>query len=180
MYKNGIARQLWVQKATLEATAGMADGTMSEEGGASYVQSWTEGSALSTFQTMMRSSGTLAVFTNALGNAVEQQGEKIVDYHTYAIFSQAGILGIFDPSFQSGVETFDGCTEIALAKALVKSLKAKGSKRKIQEVWIGGGGNKGTRCQEMTRKWLEEEIQVHRGSKLGNWQERAGWIRVSF
>jgi len=27
MYKNGIARQLWVQKATMEATA-IADGTM--------------------------------------------------------------------------------------------------------------------------------------------------------
>jgi len=129
---------------------------------------------------MMPSSGTLAVFTNPLRNAVEQQGEKIVNNHTYAIFYQAGILGMFHPSFQSGVETFDGCTGIAPAKALVKSLKAKGSKRKIQEVWIGGGGNKGTRCQEMTTKWLEEEIQVHMGFKLGNWQERAGWIRVSF
>jgi len=128
----------------------------------------------------MRSTGTLAVFSNAIGNAIDQQSERVVSWHTYAIFYKDGILAIYDPGFIPRTDRFDSCTNIALAKALVKSLKGKGTNRRITEIWIGGGGNKGTRCQEMTRKWLEQEINIAKGEELGDWKERAGWMRVLF
>ena len=114
MYPNRNVRNLWVQTARKEATTGTANGEMSEMEGTRYLENWTSGLSLSTFQTSMRSTGTLAVFSNAIGNAIDQQSEKVVSWHTYAIFYKEGILGIYDPGFIPQTDRFDSCTNIAL------------------------------------------------------------------
>jgi hypothetical protein len=129
---------------------------------------------------MIRSYGILAVFTNPLGNAVQQKSEDIISWHTYAIFYRNRILGIYDPSFIPGTSHFHSCTGISLVRHLVSSLHGGSKSRKVSEIWIGGGGNDGTQCQEMTRQWVENEVSIQNGNNLGNWDKREGWVKVNF
>jgi len=117
---------------------------------------------------------------NPLGNAIKQQSEERISWHTYAVYYKDGILAVYDPSFIAGIKRFDSCSGIPLAKELVKILRSKGSNHKLREIWLGGGGNNGLRCQEMTRKWIEHEVVVKRGVDLGNWDKRVGWIKQYF
>ena len=67
-----------------------------------------------------------------------------------------------------------------MVKELVKAFKGSGTNRTLNELWFGGGGNDGTRCQEMTRNWIENEVWLKGGRDLGNWNQREGWTRVTF
>jgi len=100
-----------------------------------------------------------------------------VSWHTYAVYYTDGMLGVYNPSFIVGIKRFDSCSDIPLAKELVKILSSKGSNHKLREIWLGGGGNNGLRCQEMTRKSIEHKVVVKRGVDLGN--GRRVWGRLS-
>jgi len=180
MFQTAESKRLWVQAATKEAAEGIEEGTWSEEEGDAYIENYEKGLTLGTFKPMVRNSGIIAVFTNALGNAIEQQSEKIVNWHTYAIFYQNRILAIYDPNMDATSARLDSCQGIPLVKGLVKAFRVKGSGRKVEEVWIGGGGNRKVSCQEMTRKWIAEEISGGRGVGLGDWSQREGWIKLDF
>jgi len=152
MFQTAELKKLWVQAATKEAMEGVAEGKWSEEEGDAYIENYANGLTLGIFRPMVRNSSILAVFANARGNAIEQQSEKIVNWHTYAIFYQRRILAIYDPNLDPTSEHFETCQNIALVKGLVKAFKAKGSGRKEEEIWIGGGGNRKVSCQEMASK----------------------------
>jgi len=180
IYSTLPVKTMWVDTAKAEAAADIAKGEITTVEAAAHIAGWSEGLTLSGFHKVVRSFGTLAVFTNTVGNAVEQQFEKRISWHVYAIYYKDGVLGIYDPSLAPSTERLASCNGITLAKALVKSLKGKGSNRKLTEVWCGGGGHDGTKCQEMTRKWIVEEIVTKGGVDLGNWDQRDGWTKVSF
>lgn len=67
-------------------------------------------------------------------------------------------LLIYDPSHSvdntvSGANTrLDSIPYSLLSVKLVKSLHT--NRRQFKEVWIGGGGNEGSECLEMTVRWM--------------------------
>jgi hypothetical protein len=67
---------------------------------------------------------------------------------------------------------------IILAKELIKELRKKGSGKRLNNVWIGGGGNKADDCQEMTRRWLVEEVCTKKCASLLEWKDGEGWVKV--
>jgi len=180
MFSNTNSKRLWVQKAQEEAVADLEDGRLTQAQSAASVESWALGLTIGGFLPLLQNTGILAIFTNALGNAVQQQAEKPVAWHTYAIHFQHGILAIYDPNFVPGTQRLSACQGIPLAKELVKALKGKRSNRRLHEVWVGGGGNRRVSCQEMTRRWVEDEIIIKRGADLGAWERQAGWTKVHF
>jgi len=177
MFASGKSKKLWVQAAKKESTTGVQNGKITLEEGKTLIENFTQGLTLSGFLKQLTTTGTLAVLINPLGNAIEQQSEDIVSWHTYAVIYKDGVLGVYDSSFVKGRKTFQSCRGVAFVKGFVKALKGK---RKVTEIWFGGGGNKGTDCQEMTRMWIEREIVYQKGANLGNWCQRRGWVQVEF
>lgn len=179
MYNTSKSRQLYLKSVKDTTKTKVELGEYTQEVGDAKIAEWSLGISVTSYLEKVRSYGTLAVISNALGNASEQQSSAIADWHIYATFYQHGILGIYDPSFVPGTTTLDSCSGIQLVKQIVKVLRGKATNRTIREIWIGGGGNNGTMCQEMTRRWIYYEIEVMRGADLGNWEER-GWTRLHF
>jgi len=180
MFRSAVSKRLWVQIAKSETAAGEEKGELTPEEGAALIASWTQGLTVGGFLKFVRKGGILAVFTNPLGNAVQQQSEKVVVWHTYALYFQDGILGVYDPNFVTGTQTLDACCGVPLVKELVKAFRGRGTNRKITEVWFGGGGNQGKRGQEMTRKWIKYELASRKGEDLGKWEGRKGWVKLHF
>jgi len=174
MFQTAESKRLWVRAATKEAAEGIEEGTWSEKDGDAYIENYAKGLILCTFKPIVRNSGILAVFTNPLGNAIEQQSEKIVNSHTYAIYYQNRILAIYDSNLDATSAHLDSWQGIPCVKGSVKAFRVNGSGRKVEEVWIGGGGNRKVSCQEMTRKWIAEEISGSRSVGLGDWSQREG------
>lgn len=180
MFKNNTLKQSYVRAAEREAHIGVESGDLTPLQGDAHIRGWEEGYSIATFLREVRSTGILAVFTNAMGNAIEQQREEIATWHAYAIYYEHGVLAVYDPSYIPGTASLKSCIGIPLLKELVKALKGNGSRRTLREVWLGGGGNDGVSCQEMTRDWVENELYFKRGQDLGNWNECKGWTKVSF
>jgi len=180
MFRSAVSKRLWVQVGKTETSNGEETGKMTSDEAAALIASWTQGLTIGSFLKLIQKSGVMAIFTNPLGNAVEQQAEKVVSWHTYVIYFQDGILGVYDPNFTADTTRFDACRGVPLVKELVKALRGRGTNRRITEVWFGGGGNRGTRCQEMTRKWIEYELVIPRGEDLGKWNGRKGWVKVRY
>jgi len=184
MFRSMSSKKLWVGAAKREAAAAGEEkkGNLTaeeEEGeGAASIASRTQGLTLGGLLRLIRKDGILAVLTNPLGNAVQQQSKKGVVWHTYAIYFQDGILGVYDPDFVPVTQRLDACCGVPLVKELVKALRGRGSK--VTEVWFGGGGNSGERGQEMTREWIEHELVSRKGEDLGKWEEREGWVKLHF
>lgn len=180
MFQTGASKNLWVDAAIKEGNEALVKGHWTKEERESYIENWTLGLTLTGFLHKMRSSGTLAVFTNAMGNAVGAQSQNVMDWHTYAVYYKGGILAVYDPSFVIGINKLDMCTGVSLLKALVRALRAKGMTRKITELWFGGGTNQGEHCQEVTRAWIEEQIVGKEGAELGKWEKQEGWVHLHF
>ena len=177
MYNSAKSRLSYLRSVKDDIQPKVESGEYTQEVGDAKIANWSRGISVTTYLSKIQSNGTLTVISNALGNASEQHSSA--DWHVYAIFYQQGILAIYDPSFEAGTCILDSCTGIKLAKNIVKALLGKSTNRSIRELWIGGGGNDGTLCQEMTRRWIFHEIEVMRGADLGNWEER-GWTRLHF
>ncbi|KAG0127540.1 hypothetical protein HOY82DRAFT_541894 [Tuber indicum] len=181
MFQSSQSKKFFMQIAKPKAAILLLKGTITEEERDVLIEDWTKGLTISGFLPMIRNCGILAVFKNPLGNAIEQQSGDVISWHTYAIFYKDRVLGVYDPSFNPQTEMFHSCTGVPLVKGLVKAFRGKGTTRKISEIWFGGGGGDGeTDSQEMTRRWIEEEIVVQRGANLGNWDQREGWVKVRF
>ena len=180
LYSNGKSKKLWLDAVKRDISIAQAKGLSTAEEGEIEFANWSMGMTIGGFLKANRSFGTLAIFTNALGDVIEQQAAEVTNWHTYAIFYRNGILGIYDPSLIPGVEVLDDCLGISLAHNLIRSLRGSKSNRTITEVWIGGGGNNGEECQEMTRNWVEHEVCVRGGHDLGNWGQRNGWVKLHF
>jgi len=59
---------------------------------------------------------------NSLGNAIEQQGQEMVGWHTYAVYYIYCILPFYYLSFIAGIKRCDSCCGITLVKALINTL----------------------------------------------------------
>ena len=180
MFRSAESKRLYVQATKKDAKTAIETGESTAAEEDIMIENYSQGLTIGRFLSLIRSSGTLAIFTNAVGNAVQQQAEKVLYWHTYAVFYRNGILAVYDPNFIRGTETFHSCTGVPLVKQLVEALRGKRTNRKVTEIWFGGGGNRSTRCQEMTRKWVEWEIGVKDGANLGNWEKRKGWVKLYF
>lgn len=180
MFRTNQIKQSYVQTAKRDANIDVECGKLTPLQGDAEIRAWEDGYTIGTFLREIRSSGIIAVFTNALGNTIQQQKKQIPLWHAYAIHYEYGILAVYDPSYIPGNQSLKACTGVPLVKELIKALKGTGSPRTLNEVWFGGGGNDGLRCQEMTRAWVENEVYFKRGKELGNWKEREGWTKVSF
>jgi len=180
MFHTRVSKNLWIDAATMEGDEALLTGEWDKKEQKSYIQNWSLGLTLSGFLWEMRSYGTLAVFTNTMGGAVEAQSQKVMDWHIYAVFYKGGILAVYDPNFVAGTEKLDTCTGVPLLKGLIRALCANSATRKVTQVWFGGGTNQGIHCQEMTRAWIEDEIVAKRGGELGIWENREGWVRLRF
>jgi len=180
MFKDNKLKQAYVRAAKIDAGRSVESGKFTPLQGDNLIRGWEEGLTIASFLREIRSSGILAVFTNVLGNAIEQQAESIASWHTYAIYYENSVLAVYDPSYILGTDRHKACTGVALLKELVKAFKARATTRTLSEIWFGGGGNDGVSCQEMTRDWVENEIIFKRGRDLGNWDQLDGWTRVHF
>lgn len=180
MYHSPKSRRLYIKSVTENANNKFQLGEYTRQQADAKIAEWSLGMSITIYVPMLYSNGTLSVITNALGNASEQASSEIADWHVYATFYQHGILGIYDPSYIPGTRTLDACIGIQLVKRIIKMLRSKKTNRTITEVWIGGGGNDGRSCQEMTRRWIYNEIEVLRGADLGNWEGRLDWTKLHF
>jgi len=182
MYRNRQSRQLYVRDVQGRAARKISLGVWTQVAGDATIANWSLGMPIGTFLPLIRSyaSGSLAIFTNAIDNASEQQSKCVTSWHTYAIFYRDGVLGVYDPSYIHGTRIFDLGTRISLLKHLVKALHGTATNHTITEIWIGGGGNNSRECQEMTRKWVAHEIGDRMGLDLGNREEWEGWTKVHF
>jgi len=177
-----VSQRLWVQVGKTEAANGEEKGKMTSDEAAALITGWTQCLTIGGFLKLIQQLGVMTVFTNPLGNAVEPQAEKVVSWHMYVIYFQDGILGIYDPNLAPNTTRFDACRGVSLVKELVKALRGTGTNRRISEVWFGGGGNRGTTFQEMTRKWIEYEYElvIQKGEDVGKWHGRKGWVKVYY
>ncbi|RPB00681.1 hypothetical protein L873DRAFT_1896321 [Choiromyces venosus 120613-1] len=180
MFGSSESKRLLVQTARNEVATAILNGVLTPDEGNALIEDWVQGLTIGGFLPMIRSCGILAVFTNALGNAIEQQSQDSVSWHTYVIFYKNGVLAVYDPSFTPGTTHFDSCNGVSLVKGLVKAFRGRSTNRRVTEIWFGGGCNDGTNCQEMTRRWIEQEIVINEGADLGNWDRREGWVKVHF
>ncbi|RPB04358.1 hypothetical protein L873DRAFT_1786195 [Choiromyces venosus 120613-1] len=149
-------------------------GSMSQARGNSRIENWSLELTIGGFLPLIKSLGTVAVFTNAVEDMVELHTAKVPSWYIYAIVYRNGVLAVYDPSFIPGTSMLISCTRVPLLKAVVKAFRAGKARRKLMEIWFGGGGNDGRNCQEMTRKWIEEEIIIKNGKDLDNWNNREG------
>jgi hypothetical protein len=183
MYNNQSTKLSWVKTAKKEAAVEKELQLISSEEATHCIQNWTEGITIASLISNLHSLGTLAVFTNSLSNTIQQQKieeKEPLPWHTYAVFYQHGIIGVYDPSFTYHVDKpkLKNRNGVPLLRYFISQLQKKGSRRSINSIWFGGGGNNGRECQEMTRKWIYEEIFLKDGKDLGNWKSRKGWVEI--
>jgi hypothetical protein len=48
----------------------------------------------------------------------------------------------------------------------------------VEEIWLGGGGNTGGRCREMSLSWLRAGVEEMITAE--KWTLGSGWERVNF
>ncbi|RPA96553.1 hypothetical protein L873DRAFT_1924498 [Choiromyces venosus 120613-1] len=148
--------------------------SMSQARGNLRIENWSLRLTIGGFLPLIKSLGTVAVFTNAVEDMIELHATKVPSWHIYVIVYRNGVLAVYDPSFIPGTSTLISCTGVPLLKAVVKAFRAEKAHHKHMEIWFGGGGNDGRNCQEMTRKWIEEEIIIKNGKDVDNWNNREG------
>jgi len=87
-----------LQAATKETSEGIAESTWSEEKDDAYILNYAKGLTLDTFKPIVRNSDILPIFTNTIGNAINPQSAKIVNY---GLLFQERILAIYHPYLNS-------------------------------------------------------------------------------
>lgn len=178
MFADKDDKKLWMKAVKHDIAIAYQEGKSTVEEGNLLLASWTNGITVASFQKLLRSSGILGVFTNSLGGVIAQQSQETVSWHTYAVFFQKGILGVYDPSFIPGTENLAACKGITFVKRLLRIMREINFV--VSEIWFSGGGNDGTQCQEMTRAWIENEVCVQHCHNLGNWNKSKGWYKMKF
>jgi hypothetical protein len=103
--------------------------------------------------------------------------ENISSWHTMVVHLKGGEMEIYDPNFKHKVNKTQISTQTNMStiRAFISALKKLN--KKLDCVYVGGGGNTGLRCNEMCRQWLEDQIIGHRGGNIGNWKEYRGWVK---
>ena len=112
-------------------------------------------------------------------NARLQGQDFSTPYHTYAVYIKAGRVLIYDPAYVSEPRTGGGRQRIrglTLLKDLLAELRSR--QTAINEIWINGRADTSRRCNELTRRWIEEEFARDRGTGLSSLDGK-GWDRVS-
>jgi len=123
-------KNMWVQTAKRDAANDLQEGIITPEKAKDLMNGWVQGLTIGGYLSTIRSTGTLAVFINHLGNAVEQQNQNSIDWHGYAVHYEKGVVGVYDPSFDQDGGRLHSRTGVSLVKALVKELRGKGGNRK--------------------------------------------------
>ncbi|RPA89690.1 hypothetical protein L873DRAFT_615763 [Choiromyces venosus 120613-1] len=168
MFRDKVVKGVWVEITKREVAGEVKKHTISQVKADAQIVSYTEGPVLQGFLHSICCSRTLVVFSNPLGNVIELQMEKVIDWHIYAIFYQNSILAVYNSSFSPETTCLKTCKGISLLKEVEKTFKERETNQKLTEVWLIGGGNNRKRCQEMTRRWIVEEIEVLMGAQIGN------------
>ena len=94
------------------------------------------------------------------------------------MYVQHGVVGIYDPSYVEDIKTVRLRDIPGIPMALKMLYEIRKARYTVNEVWIGGGGNLGNDCMELSRQWMYEEIVNKSGNELGKWQER-DWKKVN-
>lgn len=152
------------------------------------VLDWYLATTVPTAVSQMKSGGSLLIVTNPLLNAIQStnnfiQGGNDVQWHICAVYWKRGVIGIFDPNFQGiggQLQDYSGgrlqdYSGLQMVRAVL--LAMQGRRMAINEIWIGGGGNTGTDCQEIVRSWAEQQVNTNHGRKLGKWEEN-GFVKL--
>ena len=174
MFKEQSVKRSWKAMTKELVAIGKKKQQMTEKEVEMELKNWSQGITIASFiSNIMRGSGTLAIFTNCLLSASEQQilkdGEQ-VPWHTYVVFYRDGVIGVYDPSFSHSVDRpkLKNQKGVPLLSYFITMLRIKGSRFRLSSLWFGGGGNDGTMCQEMSRRWVFEEVCVKGGRDLGS------------
>jgi hypothetical protein len=85
---------------------------------------------------------------------------------------------IYDPNYTSGEAT--RLTDYPFGRrALDLRNEIRKAAMKIEEVWIGGGGNKEGECRTMACQWLRGEIMYNIGEG-DNMRIPVNWSQIQF
>ncbi|RPB08230.1 hypothetical protein P167DRAFT_596717 [Morchella conica CCBAS932] len=149
-----------------------------------HLRDWKCTLTLATALSMLVDQGTLTVFIGpnwSSGERAEAQraggsAAGRVWWHCVVAYWRDGVWGVYDPSFAGGEGGLRGMEGMRLFRDMLEVMREDGLV--VDEVWVGGGGNEGGECAEMSRRWVQEEVVVKRGVELGRWEGRVGWVRV--
>lgn len=157
-----------------------ADATDISSPARAQLRDWKCTLTLPTAISMLRDHGTLMVFVGPNWTTADREeaertrrSEKVW-WHCFVAFWKNGVWGVYDPSFVSGpLQSMEG---LRLFRYMLEEMQVDGLV--VDEVWVGGGGNKNSDCSEMSRQWVQDEVVSKMGMALGRWEGRDGWARV--
>ncbi|KAA8900217.1 hypothetical protein FN846DRAFT_989126 [Sphaerosporella brunnea] len=126
--------------------------------------------------------GTVFVFIVNLGPAVETEGqedqpvENDSSWHSLVVCIKNHVVGIYDPSYVAKATTqLHSLRNMKLVTEFLYTMTKKKPTYKLTgDVFVSGGGNDGTKCNEMCRLWLIDQLITQEGRNIGNW-EALGW-----
>jgi hypothetical protein len=133
--------------------------------------------------------GTLFLFIVNMDPAAEkkreqpedQQAEKDSNWHSMVVCIKDGGVAIYDPSYIANTEMaipqVHSLKNMNLVMAFLRTLRAKGYALS-DNVFVSGGGNDGTKCNEMCRLWLIDQLITQGGRNIWNW-EALGWDKYT-
>jgi hypothetical protein len=107
----------------------------------------------------------------------EQAAERDSNWHALVVCIKNGDVGIYDPSYVAKARTqVHSLGSMKLVTAFLHTM-TNDKKRPYKltgDVFVSGGGNDGTACNEMCRLWLIDQLIAQQGRNIGNW-EALGW-----
>jgi hypothetical protein len=114
--------------------------------------------------------------------ARKQHYDRLTDWHAYAVKIQDRQAWIYDGSYmplveESGVQR--RLHQLPFMKRAWDLIKAyKGRNMRIDQIFVGGGGNDSSVCQDMACHWIRGEVMSHMGRvdsavPVENWEKVA-------
>ncbi|KAA8902848.1 hypothetical protein FN846DRAFT_891371 [Sphaerosporella brunnea] len=121
--------------------------------------------------------GTVFLFIFHLDPAVankkqdDESAESDSHWHTPVVCIKNGNAGIYDPSYivKAGTQVHRlASMKLVLAFLHTMTHGKKGTYKLTGDVFVSGGGNDGSKCNEMCRLWLIDQLIAQKGRNIGN------------
>jgi hypothetical protein len=111
----------------------------------------------------------------------DQQAEKDSNWHSMVVCIKDGVVAIYDPSYTANTVTeipqVHSLRNMNLVMAFLRTLRTN-SYALSENVFVSGGGNDETKCNEMCRLWLIDQLITQGGRNIWNW-EALGWDKYT-
>ncbi|KAG0133700.1 hypothetical protein HOY82DRAFT_590624 [Tuber indicum] len=131
------------------------------------------------------SKGTVYVFANQLAKSASAYPGVVnfpdgparqINLHYYVVYYKAGKITIYDPEWIPGPTKVYELPRATLFKRWIEALRSR--KRRVEEVWIGGGdSHEYPSAEKACRAWLQENFDKTSGPVVEP-NQRKEWAKL--